>query len=308
MPSASLKASTGIYSQVESNKTKTILIMAFFSLFIATVAFILGKAIGDAVTYAGVALAVSAVMSLGSYYYGDRMVLAMSGAKEAERERDFDLYTVTENLAIAAGIPKPKVYIIEDPAPNAFATGRDPRHAVVCATRGLLQKMNRRELEGVIAHEMSHVRNFDIRLMAVVTVLVGTAAFLSDWFMRMLWWGGGRRNSDDRNGSSAVFFIFGVVLALLSPVIATLIQLSISRRREFLADASGALLTRYPEGLASALEKIAADKSVLKTASNATAHLYIVNPFKGKNFLTWFSSLFDTHPPIEERIKILRSM
>lgn len=297
----------GIYSYIEGNKTKTLFIMGFFVLFISMIALILGKASGYGSSFVWTALILATLMSLGSYYWGDKLVLSMSGAHEADRKQDFDLYTVTENISLAAGLPKPKVYVIEDEAPNAFATGRDPNHAVVCATRGLLQKLNRTELEGVIAHEMSHVQNYDIRLMAIVVVLVGMVAFLSDWFMRMLWWGGGNRDREDR-GNGTLFLILGIVLAVISPLVATLIQLAISRRREFLADASGALITKNPDGLASALEKIASDRNTLHSASNATAHLYIANPFKGKKAGAFFAGLFDTHPPIAERIKILKSM
>lgn len=300
--------SFSVYSQVEANKTKTWIVMSFFAVFIATVAYVLGQASGYGISWAGIALILSGIVSLGSYYYGDQLVLALSGAHPAQREREFDLYTVCENIAIAAGIPTPKIYIIEDPAPNAFATGRDPQHAVVCATRGLLSKLDRRELEGVIAHEVSHIQNLDTRLMAVVAILVGMVAFLSDWFMRMMWWGGGRKNNEERGNFGMILFVLGILFAILSPFIATIIQLAISRRREFLADASGVLLTRYPDGLASALEKISKDKDVLLSATNATAHLYIMNPFKGKNFGAWFAGLFDTHPPVGERIKILRSM
>jgi heat shock protein HtpX len=232
----------------------------------------------------------------------------MSGARPADRNRDFDFFTVTENLAIAAGLPKPKLYVIDDTAMNAFASGRDPQHAVVCATSGLLTRLDRREIEGVIAHELSHIQNFDTRLMAITAVLVGTVAFLADWFMRSLWWGGGRNRDEDRGQLGAIFMVVGIVLALVSPLIATIIQLAISRKREFLADASGADLTRYPDGLARALEKLSKDKEVLEAATNATAHLYITNPFKDKNFGAWFAGLFDTHPPIAERIRILRSM
>lgn len=298
-----------IYSEIEGNKVKTYLIMAFFMGFIALAAFIFGKASGYGISFAGIALIISGLLSLGSYYWGDKIVLAMSGAHPADRNKDFNFYTVAENLSIAAGIPKPQLYIIEDSAPNAFATGRDPNHAVICATRGILEKLDRTELEGVIAHELSHVKNFDTRLLAVVAVLVGMVAFLADWFMRSLWWGGLRKNrNNDERGLGGIIMIVGIILAILSPIIASLIQLSISRRREFLADASGALLTRYPEGLAKALEKISKDREVLEAATNATAHLYIINPFKGKNFGAWFAGLFDTHPPIEERIKILRAM
>lgn len=298
-----------VYSQIESNKTKTWLVMTFFTIFIATVAYVLGQASGYGISWAGIALIISGLVSLSSYYWSDKIVLTISGARPADRKRDFDLFTVTENIAIAAGLPKPKVYVIEDSAPNAFATGRDPKHAVVCVTRGLLTKLERRELEGVIAHEMSHVQNFDTRLMAIVTVLVGMVAFLSDWFMRTLWWGGGRRNDREEKGRiGAILMLLGIIFAILSPLIATIIQLAISRRREFLADASGVLLTRNPEGLVSALEKISKDHEVLEVATNATAHLYIINPFKGKDFGAWFAGLFDTHPPVAERIKILRSM
>lgn len=295
-----------IHSEVANNKLKTAAIMVIFTLFVATVAYLLGKSLGYGSSLVGISLIVSGVISFLSYYYSDKMVLSLSGAREADRKKDFDLYTVAENIAIASGIPKPRVYVIEDTASNAFATGRDPEHAVVCVTRGLLTKLNRRELEAVIAHEMFHIRNFDIRLMAVVSIMVGIIVLLSDWFSRSLWWRGRRDN--DRSNVSAVIFLISVVLALLAPLAATLMQLAISRRREFLADASGALTTRNPDALADALLKISGDKEVLEAATNATAHLYIVNPFKGKKFTAWFANLFNTHPPIEERIKILREM
>ena len=296
-----------IHSQIAANKIRTVVIMTIFMLFVVTVSYILGKSLGYGSSWIGLGLIISGVMSLVSYYYSDKMVLMLSGAKEANRKKDFDLYTVTENMALAAGIPKPKVYIIKDTAPNAFATGRDPEHAVVCATRGLISKLSRRELEGVIAHEISHIQNFDIRLMAIVSIMVGVVVLLSDWFSRSLWWGR-HRDSNDRNNVSAVLFLISIVLALTAPLAATLIQLAVSRRREFLADASGALLTRNPDALAAALQKIAGDKEVLEAATNATAHLYIVNPFKDKNFSAWFSNLFNTHPPIAERVKILEAM
>jgi heat shock protein HtpX len=296
-----------IYSQIEANKTKTWLVMMFFTIFIATVAYLMGESSGYGISWAGMALIISGLISLGSYYWSDKIVLSLSGAREADRKRDFDLYTVTENMAIAAGLPKPKVYVIEDPAPNAFATGRDPNHAVICATRGLIERLDRGELEGVIAHEMSHIRNFDTRLMAIVSILVGMIVLLSDWFMRMFLWGG-RRGREGKGSVDVILIFVGIIFALLSPIIATLIQLSISRRREFLADASGALPTRNPKELADALGKISGDRHVLMTATNATAHLFITNPFKGKEVKNWFAGLFNTHPPVEERIKILRSM
>jgi len=297
-----------IQSQIRSNVTKTYLFMAGFVGFVVLLGYVLGNALGYGNSWMFIAVAFSVISSFVSYYWGDKLVLAMSGARPADRRRDFDFYTVTENLCIAAGLPKPKLYIIDDDAMNAFATGRDPEHAIVCATTGLLNRLERREIEGVIAHELSHVKNFDTRLMAVVAVLVGTVAFLADMFMRSLWWGGGRRERSRDDNLGGILMIAGIVLAILSPIAATLIQLAISRKRELLADASGANLTRYPEGLASALEKLGGDPTVLKEATNATAHLYITNPFKGKEFGTWFAGLFDTHPPIKERIKILRAM
>lgn len=296
-----------IHSQIQSNVTRTYILMSAFVAFVVLAGYVMGQALGYGNSWMWMAVLFSVFSSFISYYWGDKIVLAMSRARPADRKRDFDLFTVTENLAIAAGIPKPKLYVIDDSAMNAFATGRDPGHAVVVATTGLMQRLERRELEGVIAHELSHVKNFDTRLMAVVAVLVGTVAFLADMFMRSLWWGGHRDRDDDR-GLGQVMLIVGVVLAIITPILATLIQLAISRRREFLADASGANLTRYPEGLARALEKLGHDKEVLEAATNATAHLYVVNPFKGKQFSAWFSSLFNTHPPLSERIKMLRSM
>lgn len=282
--------------------------MAFFIVFVVLIGYVMGQALGYGNDFMWIAVAFSVISSFVSYYWGDQMVLAMSGARPADRRTDFDFFTVAENLAIAAGIPKPKLYVIDDTAMNAFATGRDPEHAVICATSGILERLDRRELEGVIAHELSHIKNYDIRLMAIVAVLVGTVVYLADFFMRSLWWGGGRRNRDRDDNLGSIFMIAGIVLAILSPFLATIIQLAVSRNREYLADASGANLTRYPEGLARALEKLNGDKEVLEAATNATAHLYITNPFKEKNFGAWFSGLFDTHPPIDERIKRLRAM
>ena len=247
-------------------------------------------------------------MSFASYYYSDSMILGMSGAKQIKKSDNPLLFRTIENLCIGAGVPMPRIYIIEDSAINAFATGRDPNHSVVCVTTGSLDRLNKVELEGVIAHELSHVRNYDIRLMAIVVILVGLVALMADFFMRSLWYGSARRERSDRSNAQGILLLIGIVMAILSPLIATLIQLAVSRKREFLADASGALLTRYPEGLASALEKISKDKEPLEAANNATAHLYISNPFKGKIQGSWFANLFNTHPPIEERIKILRSM
>lgn len=297
-----------IYSQISANKTKTWLIILLFVIFITTIVFVYGKASGYGLSYAGMGLIFSGIIGFSSYYYSDKMILGMSGARHIQKKDNPVLFRTVENLCIGAGVPMPKIYIIDDSAINAFATGRDPKHAVVCVTTGILGRLNKVELEGVIAHELSHVRNYDIRLMAIVVILVGLVALLADFFMRSLWYGGERRERSDRGNAQGIFLLIGIILAILSPLIATLIQLAVSRKREFLADASGALLTRYPEGLASALEKISRDKEPLEAANNATAHLYIANPFKGKIEGSWFANLFNTHPPIGERIKILRSM
>ena len=298
-----------IYSQIAANKTKTFVIIGLFVIFITTILYIYGNASGYGLSFVGLALIISGIMGFASFYYSDKVILGMSKARQIKKSDYPELYRIVENLCIGTGLQMPKIYVIEDSAPNAFATGRDPKHAVICATTGIMEKLNKIELEGVIAHELSHIRNFDIRLMAIVVVLVGLVALLADFFMRSLWYGGGRRDSrQGSNSAQGIFLLIGIILAILSPIIATLIQLAVSRKREFLADASGVLLTRYPEGLASALEKIGKDKEPLEVANNATAHLYIANPFKGKISGSWFASLFNTHPPIEERIRILRSM
>jgi len=296
-----------IKSQIATNIVRTYVLMTGFVVFVVLASYVMGNALGYGNSWLFIGVIFSVISSFASYYWGDKLVLAMSHARPADRKTDFDLFTVAENMAMAAGIPKPALYVIDDTAMNAFACGRDPNHAVVCATTGLISRLDRRELEGVIAHELSHIKNYDTRLMAVVAVLVGTVAFLGDMFMRNLWWGG-RRDRDDDRGLGGAMLVVGIVLALLSPLIATIIQLSISRRREFLADAEGANITRYPEGLARALEKLSKDKEVLEAATNATAHLFVTNPFKGKDFGAWFSNIFDTHPPIKERIKVLRLM
>jgi heat shock protein HtpX len=298
-----------IYSAISSNRNKTWAIMLLFVLIITTVVYVFSKALGYGLGFAGIALVLAGLTSIGSYYYSDKIILTTSGAKEIKKSDNPELFRTVENLCIGDGLPMPKIYIINDASPNAFATGRNPKHAIVCVTTGMLSILDKSELEGVIAHELSHVKNFDIRLMGIVAVLVGFIAILANLFTNQLWWGGFGRSREDRGGGiQSLFLIIGIILAILSPIAATLIQLAVSRKREFLADASGVLLTRYPEGLASALEKLAKDPHTLRTASNATAHLFIVNPFKGKDTKQMFASLFDTHPPIEERIKILRSM
>lgn len=289
-----------LYTQADSNIHKTYFLIAIFLAFVISVGWVFSQAMHSS----GVlwfAVIFSIIMSIGSYWYSDKMVLAMSNARPVEHDADPELYHIVENLCITAGLPTPKIYIIDDSAPNAFATGRDPQHAVVAVTTGILEKLDRSELEGVLAHELSHVGNRDILLSTVVVVLVGVVALLADYFRNFLWWGGER---DDENKNGAIFMILAILLSILAPIFATLIQLAISRKREFLADADGALLTRYPEGLASALEKISSDQEPLEAANRATAHLYIVNPFKGSSI----SKLFSTHPPIEERIAALRGM
>lgn len=297
-----------VYTQIEDNKKKSWIIMTFFAVIITTIVFIFTRTSGSGWFYAGFALLLSGLMSLGSLYWSDKIVLAMSHAKEANRSRETLLYSVTDHITAGAKLPKPKVYIIEDSAPNAFATGRDPEHSVICVTRGLIDKLDRKELEAVVAHEMSHIQNYDIRVMAIVAVLAGMVVILSDQLLRMFIWGGSRNDREERGNNGGLMMLIGIILALFTPIVATIIQLAVSRKREYLADASGALLTRDPESLALALTKISSDRSILKTASNATAHLYIINPFKGKQFGVRFSGLFETHPLIEERIKILRSM
>lgn len=298
------------YTQVSSNKLKTWLIMLGFGFFITFLVYVFTTALGfrgpSALSFSGIALIIAGIMNLVTYYNSDKMVMAISGAKQIQKKDNPTLFRTVENLTIAAGLPLPKIYIIEDTAPNAFATGRDTKHASIAFTTGILDKLSKLELEGVAAHELSHVGNLDTRLMTVVSILVGTVALLADWFFRIQWYGG--RDRDDNNSSSAIFLVIGIIMAILAPIIATLIQLAISRKREYLADASGALLTRNPDSLADALLKISKDQEPLEAANRATAHLYIVNPLKGERAKAAFSNLFNTHPPIEERVKALRAM
>jgi len=246
-------------------------------------------------------------MNFFAYWYSDKVALAMSGAKPASREVHLELFRTIENLSITAGLPMPRVYVMYSGQINAFATGRDPKHAAVAVTEGALAKLNKNELEGVLAHELSHIDNRDILISTVVVVLAGLIAMLADWFLRMSIWGNLSRDNDNKQGG-AIILILGLVVAILMPLIATIIRLAVSRKREFLADASGALLTRYPEGLANALEKIAHDETPMRYAHNGMAHLFISNPFKGRQKTNWFARLFLTHPPVEERIRILRGM
>lgn len=307
---------TNIYEVQSSNKIKSGFIVVFFLIFSFIAIYVLTNAFGyymgyqpGGLGYFGFALILSGISSFVSYYYSDKIVLGISGARVANPTEDKLFTQVATNLCIGAGIKRPKLYVIEDSAPNAFATGRDPEHAVICATTGLLSKLNRTELEGVLAHEITHIRNYDTRLMAVVAVMVGLIALLGDWFLRSMWLGG-RRREDSDNQLGAIFIILGIIFAILSPIIGTLIQLAISRRREFMADAGSVGITRQTNGLISALEKISSDTEPLEAANKATAHLYIVNPFKqnSNKMVSTFSNLFNTHPPIKERIAVLQKM
>ncbi|MCL5784746.1 MAG: M48 family metallopeptidase [Patescibacteria group bacterium] len=297
------------WDKVSQNIFKTWLIFIFFTIFVAGVVYVIARAWGfgevGGLGIVGFALIIAGIMNFVSYYWSDKIVLGISGAKELKHDQNKELYHLVENLCIAGGLPTPKIYTIDDSAPNAFATGRDPKHSAIALTTGILQKLNKQELEGVIAHELSHVGNRDTLLMSVVSVLVGTLALLSDFFLRSMWFGGRDR---DREGNNALFMVLALVAAILAPIIATLIQLAISRRREFLADASGVLLTRYPQGLESALLKISGDQEPLEVANRGTAHMYIVNPLKGSEAVGFLAGLFNTHPPIAARIKALQEM
>jgi len=298
-----------MYEQISRNKWKSAALIVFFMTFIFVLTwffeYVTGWGKGGLVLAVVVAMGMAAV----GYYASDKIVLAISRARPVTKGEFPYLYNVVEGLAIAAGIPAPRCYVIDDTAPNAFAAGRKPETAVICVTTGILEKLNRVELEGVIAHEMSHIKNYDVRLQTLVVVMAGIVALLSDWMLRSFMWGGGRRRGRSRGGSGGaggILILVGLALAVLSPFIATIIQLAVSRKREFLADASGAMLTRYPAGLASALRKISADTEPLEAANKATAHLYIVNPLK--NIKGGVNRLFSTHPPIEERIAALEKM
>lgn len=294
-----------VYTHIDQNKRQTLIIMVIFIIVISFVGWVFGELYaGDGVAFVGFALIFSGFSSLFSYYNSDKMVLAISKAKEVKPAENQHLHNLVENMCIASGLPKPKIYMINDTAMNAFATGRDPEHAVMVFTSGIVDGLEKRELEGVIAHELSHIGNYDIRLMSIVSILVGTITLLADFFTRGVFYGS-RRNRKSSGGG--ILLLIGIVLVILSPLIAALIKLAISRNREYLADSTATLITRYPAGLASALKKLAADHEVLEVANGATAHLYIDDPLSkgGKRF---FASLFNTHPPIEERIRRLENM
>ena len=299
-------AVANLYSHKDSNIRKTWLLMTVFLVLIILIGWLFGYVYNSpGILYFAVFLAV--FMNFFAYWYSDKVALKMSGAKPASRETHLELFRVIENLSITAGLPMPRVYIMHSPQINAFATGRNPNHAAVAVTEGALVKLNKNELEGVMAHELSHVGNRDILISTVVVVLAGLIAILADWSLRMTLWGNLGRNNDNRQGG-VIILLLSIAVAILMPLIATVIRLAVSRKREFLADASGALLTRYPEGLAGALEKIAQDEIPMRHAHSGTAHLFISNPFKGKQKGNWFARLFMTHPPVEERIRILREM
>ena len=299
-----------MYEQIARNKWKSFGLVFFFVLFVFFLVWVFEQALGWGREGLILAVILAVAMSWGGYFWSDKITLAMSKARPVEKSEFPYLYNVVEGLAIAAGLPAPRCYVIDDTAPNAFATGRNPKHAVICVTTGLLEKMNRAELEGVIAHEMSHIKNYDVLVQTLTVVMVGIVALMSDWMLRtFMWGGGGRRRSRERSGgggAAAIFIVVGLVLAALSPLISRLIQFAVSRKREFRADASSAMLTRYPPGLASALRKISADTEPLEAANKATAHLYIVNPLK--DYKKGLNRLFSTHPPIEERIAALEKM
>jgi heat shock protein HtpX len=283
-----------VYEVQSANKIKSAFIVVFFLAFTFLASYVLATASGVYLGYepgglgfVGIALIVSGISTFISYYFSDKIVLGISGARPAGSKEDKLFWQVAENICIGAGIPRPKLYVIEDTAPNAFATGRDPEHAVICATSGLLSKLTRTELEGVIAHEISHIKNYDIRLMSIVSVMVGLVALLGDWFLRMNFWGGRGRDRDNDNSMGAIIMVLGIIFAILSPIIAQLIQLAVSRRREFMADAGSVEITHQPAGLISALEKISQDTEPLEAANKATAHLYIVNPFRNVPTKLW---------------------
>lgn len=292
-----------LYQERSNNVMKTWALMAGFFLVVTAIGWAISWYYNSPIIL-WVAVVFSVLMNVGSYWFSDKIALSMNGARPASRDEFFDLYTVTENLAITAGMPMPRLYVIEDPAPNAFATGRDEKHAVVAATTGLLKILDRTELEGVIAHELSHIKNKDMLVMTVAVVLAGFVAIIADIFLRMSLFGGGSRDSSSDGRAGLILAILAIVAIVLAPIAAQLIQLAISRRREFLADASGALLTRYPEGLASALQKISGDGRPMKRANHATAHLFIGNPF-GTQAGKFMNRMFATHPPVEARVAAL---
>ena len=303
-----------MYDQVKANKRRSALLVAAFVVVVMAAAWAFNLLVGGGPAGLVIALVIAGGIAFASYWKSDAVALAMSHARPADPDRYARLHNLVEGLCIAAGLPKPRVYVVEDDAPNAFATGRDPKHAAIAVTTGLLEKLNRIELEGVLAHELSHVKNYDILVSTLAVTMVGLVALLSDFGLRFLWWGGPRHRNDQRDGGggpAAIMAVLGFAMLLLAPVAAKLVQFAVSRRREALADVTGVSLTRYPPGLVSALEKLRDDTTVVHSGSRATAHLWIESPVartdaEGK--LAWLGRLFDTHPPLEERIQALREL
>lgn len=294
-----------MFEDIKRNKMKSWFIILLFLAFIAVIVYYICMALDLGKTSIVIAMIFAIISTWGSYYYSDRIVLSLNKARPATREENQKLVNILDSLVVSSGLPAtPKLYIVEDSQPNAFATGRNPEHAVICVTTGLLDKLEYYELEGVLAHEMSHIKNYDILLSAVVSVMVGFVVILSDWFTRITFWGGPRRSDDDDNGNPILMFI-GLIFLILAPIFGQLMQLAISRKREFLADATAVEFTRNPDGLISALLKISGDPNELKVANNATENMYIVNPFRGKKSS---SSLWSTHPSIEDRVEALRNI
>ena len=292
-----------LYTQADSNIRKTWVLIFLMLFLIITLSWFFSYLLEEKLIF-WIGITISLVMGVSSYWFSDKIIISMVRAELIEKKDNPELYRIVENLCLTAGLPLPKIYILNENQPNAFATGRNPQNSIIVVTRGLLEKLDRTELEGVIAHELSHIGNRDVLLASAIVILAGVISLLSDNFLRTNRWR--RRDGDSKNNQGSVFLILGIIAALLAPLAASLIRLAISRKREFLADASGALLTRYPEGLASALEKISGDSASLKVANSATSHLYISSPFKGDQARSWFVKLFMTHPPIEERVKALR--
>lgn len=296
-----------MYDQIRSNKLRSTALILVFVLLVALIGYVFGQATDWGYLGLVLALVVAFVMAWSSYWYSDKIVLSISRARPVDRDMEPYLVNTVEGLAIAAGLPVPRAYVIDDPAPNAFATGRNPENAAIAVTTGLVQVMNRQELEGVLAHELSHIKNYDTLLQTLAAVLAGSVTLISEWMLRSFWWGGGRRRSNDSGQLGAILMVVAIVLAILAPIAAMLIQMALSRRREYLADASSAMLTRYPAGLAGALRKIGADHNQLRVANKATESLYIANPLKA-NRAGGMNALFNTHPPLEDRIARLEAM
>ena len=301
-----------MYEQIASNKRRSVALIFGFVLLVILVGVVVGQLIGGGPMASIVALVIAAVMAFTSYWKSDSIALAMSRAVPADPETYQRLHNLVEGLCIASGLPKPKVYVINDPAPNAFATGRNPQHASIAVTTGLLEKMNRVELEGVVAHELSHIRNYDILVSTIAVTLVGSIALMTDLAIRMMWWNGGRTSREgDRSNGSNPLALFGFVLLILAPIIAKAMQAAVSRKRETLADVSACQMTRYPPGLISALEKLRADQTATHSASMATAHMWIEQPLSGVSDggkLSFFHRMFNTHPPLDDRIALLKDL